>query len=151
HKEVVLNEIKLKKELDHIRELLKNVTKKGEVNVNNLTMLKEQALGELEHIREFINKGMNSSDIKYALETTKFWLNAKNMLFSKSDFEDKLMLDSFNDLEATAALADQVILEKLNDWVMTELVNKQTTNTKSLNMILKDLKDLGRISAEVAD
>lgn len=145
------NTIKLEQELDHIKTLLKNVTKKGDVNVNNLTMLKEQAIGELEHIREFMNKGMNSADIKYALETTKFWLNAKNMLFNKEDFDDVLMLDSFSKLEDIARLTDNVLIEKLNDWVMDNLVNKYTTNDQTLRMILMELKDLGKISAEVAD
>lgn len=145
------NTLNLEKEITHIRTLIKNVTKKGDINVSNLTMLKEQAVGELEHITEFMNKGMNSADIKYALETTKFWLNAKNMLFDKNDFNDKLMLDSFNDLEAKAKIVDNVILDKLNDWVMDNLVGKYTKNDNTLNNILKEMKDLGRISAEVAD
>lgn len=150
-KEFSIKQNKLESQLEYVQTLLRNVTEKGDINVNNLIKLKEQALGELENIEHFVQQGMNGSDIKYALETTKFWLEARKMLFSKADYKDKAMLEAFSDLEVKANLVDTNVVKHLEDYIMKELVEKETGNSYSLPLLLKQLKDTGKLSIEVAD
>lgn len=151
YKEYVIKQNEIQEELAKVGELLKNVTRKGVVQVNTLLGLKEQALGELENIKRFLNNNMNEADIKYALETTKFWLNARKLLFVEDNYNDTVLMELYADVENKAKAVDLDLMAKLDRWVLDKMVKPNTGYSQGLEYLLKNIKDIGKLSAEVSD
>ena len=151
YQEFAVKRNNLIEELQTVRDLRKNVVGKGDINVNNLYRLSEQAFGELDNIRRFMTTNMNEADLLYSFQTVKFWLKARDLMFDAVDITDEGAIARFNDVEKKAKLIEGDLIKSLNKWVMTDIVGKNTSYQGSLDALLKNTKDLDGISAQVAD
>lgn len=151
YKEFAVKKNILSEELQTVRELRNNVIGRGDVNVNNLYKLSEQAFGELDNIKKYMTSNMNEADLLYAFQTTKFWLKARDLMFDSVDISDEGAIARFNDVEKKAKLVEGDLVKALNKWALTDIIGKNTSFTGDLNALLKTSKDLNSLTMYVDD
>lgn len=151
YKAFILKREKLSQEYENLKAFKKNIALKGDVTIQSLSDLAEQGLVELNNIETYMNGDMSEVDITYSLQTIKFWVDAKKFLFNEQDYSNSGLVNTYNEVEARAKVAESQIVSTLENWVMDNMVNKYTSNTKSLEGINQSQKDIGQFSGLLSD
>lgn len=142
---------KVNNEIDKVKSYLKKLTTSADKPLKGLVDLSYQGLDELENVSEILNNPMNSSDIKYVLQTVKFWSNAKKFIFTPSNYIETGINNKYTELEGKANAVLRNVLKKLDNYVLNDVVKKNINFNGTVNDLAKEFVDLTQFRSLIDD
>lgn len=139
------------KEIDKVKSYLKRLTKGADNKLKSLVDLAYQGSDELDNVSEIISNNMNSSDIKYALQTVKFWTSAKKQIFTPSNYLESGINTKYSELEEKANKVLTNVLKALDNYVLNDVVKKNINFNGTVNDLAKEFVDVSTFRSLIDD
>lgn len=141
---------KIDEEIATVGNYIKRLTTNNN-RLKGLVDLYYQGVDELEKIDTIMKSDMNSADIKYTLQTIKFWKDAKKFIFTPNDYTDTPILELYNDVEAKAQTKMASTLKVLDNYVLNNVVKKHTKFDGTVIDLAKEFVDLSQFRSLIDD
>lgn len=141
----------LEKEIEVINEYIKRLTTNQEGRLKGLVDLYYQGKDELDKISQMNQSDLNSSDIKYALQTVKFWKDSKKLIFRPQDYADVPIRKLYDELETEATKKLEAVTKLLDNYVLEKVVKKHTKFDGTVNDLAKEFVDLSQFRSLIDD
>lgn len=131
----------LGEEINNIKENIRKITADVDGSITGLIGLSYQGEEELEKISKVISGDMNVQDIKYALQTVKFWREAKSFVFTPSDYVKDKLVNRYDEVQNKAEKVMKDLMRQLDSYVLNNMVKKNTRFDGSVADLAKEFVD----------
>ena len=131
----------INEEINKNKQWLQSLTK-GNNKLKGLIDLAYRGIDELDNVDNLLNKELNGADIKYILQTIKFWKGAKGFIFNQTNYNDILLNNKYGEVESKAHYVLERALKVLDNYTLENIVKKGTKFDGTIEDLAKEFVDL---------